>query len=162
MYAFLSDPAFIKHKKDSNHYIFRNIGLECPSWENILDCLNDTIEKKINLKILDNLGFVLLENTDKLPGTFDFLNYLSSTTKQKVSAHCYISMLSASKTFGRHNDSSDVFFWQVQGKSKWIVEDHIISEYILEKNDMIFVPKGMVHEVIPLGPRAGISFGIDH
>jgi len=162
MYEFLLDPTFIEHKNNSKHYIFRNIGLEGPSWENILDCLNDTIEQRINLKILDNLGFVLLENINTLPGVFDFLTYLSSTTKQTVSAHCYISMLSVSNTFGRHNDNSDVFFWQVQGKSKWLVEDYNTSEYILEKNDMIFVPKGMVHEVIPLGPRAGISFGIDY
>lgn len=161
MYEFLSATSFLESKKKNKHYIFKNVNMILPSWEEILHCLDETVSKKSKLKILDNLGFVVLE-TQSISSAQSFLQHISLITDKPVSAHCYISFLSSSKTFGRHNDDSDVYFWQVQGKTKWVVEDEKISEYILEPNDMIYIPRKMIHEVFPLSPRAGISFGVDY
>lgn len=159
MYKFLCNASFLASKQKNKHFIFKDVNMILPSWEEILQYLDETVSRKSKLKILDNLGFVILE-TQSISSAQDFSRYMSSITGQPVSAHCYISLLTSSKTFGRHNDNSDVYFWQVKGKTKWIVEDETISEYILEPNDMIYIPKKMVHEVFPLCPRAGISFGI--
>ena len=57
-------------------------------------------------------------------------------------------------TYGKHKDNIDVYFWQVQGISEWIInEEHIL----LNPSDLLFVEKGVYHEVIPKTPRAGIS-----
>jgi len=161
MYEFLTNPSFLENKSKNKHHFFKDVKMDLPSWDDILHCLDENVSKKSKLKILDNLGFVILE-TQSISPVQDFLQHILSTVNRPVSAHCYISFLSTSKTFGRHNDDSDVYFWQVQGKTKWIVEDETIAEYILEPNDMIYVPKKMIHEVFPLSPRAGISFGVDY
>ena len=70
-------------------------------------------------------------------------------------AHLYFNIVTQAKTFGKHKDTIDVWFWQCQGVTKWIIEDK--EEYILNAGDLIYIPKGFHHEVVPLSPRLGIS-----
>jgi len=56
--------------------------------------------------------------------------------------------------FGRHNDDMDVWFWQCQGLSRWVLDD---KEFTLEPGDLIYVKKGIYHNVSALTPRAGVS-----
>ena len=72
----------------------------------------------------------------------------------------YLSMSSKSQGFGKHNDTTDVWFWQFIGQTTWTVYDTEEVIYTLSPGDMIYVPKGMYHDVKPLSPRAGLSFGI--
>ncbi len=81
---------------------------------------------------------------------------------ENLSAHMYISLSKRSKTFDKHKDNSDVWFWQCIGKTKWeIFESDTIYSYILEPGDFIYVPKNMFHKTTPLSSRVGISFGVD-
>ena len=70
-------------------------------------------------------------------------------------AHLYFNIVTQAKTFGKHKDWMDVWFWQCQGVTKWIIEDK--EEYILNAGDLIYIPTGFHHEVVPLSPRLGIS-----
>ena len=70
-------------------------------------------------------------------------------------AHLYFNITTKAKTFGKHKDTMDVYFWQCQGVTKWIIEDK--EEVILNPGDLIFIPKGVYHTVIPLSPRLGVS-----
>ena len=70
-------------------------------------------------------------------------------------AHLYINITTDVGTFGIHKDTVDVHYWQVQGKTKWIIEKK--DEYVLEPGDLIYVPEGVYHSVIPQGPRVGVS-----
>jgi mannose-6-phosphate isomerase-like protein (cupin superfamily) len=161
MFNFLQDSTFTANRQSNKHYVFRNVQLETPSWSDILNNLNTNVVSNTKIKILDNLGFVTLdaENIILVKPLFEAIKL---TTSNKCSAHCYISLLEISGTFGRHNDNADVFFWQVQGSSKWVVEQDSVCEYILYPNDIIYIPRFVIHEVQPLGPRAGISIGIDY
>ena len=69
-------------------------------------------------------------------------------------AHLYFNITTVGENFGNHKDNEDVYFWQCQGISKWIIED---KEYILEPGDLIIVPAGVYHNVKALTPRAGVS-----
>ncbi len=69
-------------------------------------------------------------------------------------AHLYFNISTNAETFGKHKDTMDVYFWQCQGVTKWIVED---DEVILNPGDLIYIPKGVYHNVIPLTPRLGVS-----
>jgi len=133
-----------------------------PTWSDILAELNRTIQCKEKLKTLDSLGFVLL-HAQNIPSVLSMISIIENITDAKCSAHCYISLLESSATFGRHNDNADVFFWQVQGRTHWTVEQETeIYEYELAADDLIYIPRFMIHQVVPLTPRAGISIGIDY
>ena len=69
-------------------------------------------------------------------------------------AHLYFNISTKAETFGKHKDTMNVYFWQCQGVSKWIVEN---DEVILNPGDLIYIPKGVYHNVIPLTPRLGVS-----
>ncbi len=162
MVNFLQDSDFISKRHGGQHHVVRNVDLETPSWNDILTHLNRNIVSKAKMKILDNLGFVYFD-ADCMPQVNSLLADIRQTTDKPCSAHCYVSLLEISSTFGRHNDNADVFFWQVQGSTQWRVEqDSQVYEYTLLPNDIIYIPRFVVHEVTPLTPRAGISFGIDY
>lgn len=162
MFKFLTDPEFSNNRQTKKHCVFRNINLEAPSWSDILSHLNRNIVSKSKMKVLGNLGFVYFD-AECMPQVNALLTEIKQLTDKPCSAHCYISLLEISDTFGRHNDNADVFFWQVQGSTLWNVEqDSKIYEYTLLPNDIIYIPRFMIHEVKPLTPRAGISIGIDY
>jgi ribosomal protein L16 Arg81 hydroxylase len=73
-------------------------------------------------------------------------------------AHLYISLTHDSCSFGRHNDDSDVYFWQQQGSTLWKFDNK--KPIILKKGDLIYIPKGVHHDVTSLAPRAGLSMGL--
>lgn len=158
---FLEDAEFLEHRKNNKHFVFKNLNLVTPSWDEILNLLNQAIVAGDKRKILENLGFVLY-NAEQIPSVNEVFSKIKKITDLSCSAHCYISLLEISSTFGRHNDTSDVFFWQVQGKTHWRVEQGSVFEYELSPNDLIYIPRFIFHEVRPLTPRVGISIGIDH
>ena len=68
-------------------------------------------------------------------------------------AHLYFNISTKAETFGKHKDTMDVYYWQCQGVTHWIVED---KNVILNPGDLIYIPTGMYHSVTPLSPRLGI------
>ena len=70
-------------------------------------------------------------------------------------AHAYFNLTSTGGTFGKHKDRNNVYYWQCIGKTKWVVDGY--GTFILEPGDLIYIPMGVYHEVIPLTPRLGIS-----
>lgn len=168
MFEFLKDKKFTYNLLTKQHFVLRGLKLDEISWQTILDILDQQLSKNPipdsrYLKCFENHSFVVFEGADQIPVVKNFLTaYNNLYPSCRSSAHIYISLKSDAKTYGRHNDDSDVLFWQIQGKSRWIVEQNEIqSEYVLDRNDAIYIPKRIYHEVIPLGARAGISFGLD-
>tara|TARA_R100001510_G_scaffold41888_1_gene38244 strand:+ start:216 stop:629 length:414 start_codon:yes stop_codon:yes gene_type:complete len=131
--------------------LIKKYNLKTPSWESLLDNLNYSMyEGNSPHGIKHNpLGFFVTHEADKISEVKEVLEKLDLNY-----AHLYLNLLINEETFGRHNDEVDVYFWQVQGISKWIFDK---ENYILEKGDLIIVPKGIYHDVKPLSPRAGIS-----
>jgi len=56
-----------------------------------------------------------------------------------------------------HKDLENVIIIGLYGKTIYIVEN---KEYLIEKGDLISIPKGIVHRAIGLSPRIILSFGI--
>jgi len=126
----------------------KNYNNNTPSWEAILDNFNEAREKNSRIKH-NNLDFFVTLIAEEIPEVKTVLQNLNLSF-----AHSYINLSRQGGTFGNHKDDTDVWFWQVKGKTQWIVENII---YELEEGDLIYVPAGIYHEVIPLGPRCGIS-----
>ena len=139
-----------------------NYAHDLPSWDDILKNIEYNVyHNNPNTKIMENLGFVTTDNS-KIESIESLRKQIHSLKPEEpiCTAHVYISMLTTSKTFGWHNDDTEVYFIQALGQTKWqIEENNEIIEHILNPGDMIFVPKGLRHNTIPLTARVGISIG---
>ena len=161
MYDFLKNPEFLTNRENKHHYFFKDIGLELPTWDDILGVLNQNTKRTSNFKIPKNLVFsIMVGNQLKHAGEFK-AEYAKLDIYKQSSAHLYISLLDTG-TYGRHRDRADVIFWQLQGSTHWLVDDAETAEYTLEPGDAIYIPMGMYHTVKSLSPRAGMSFGLDY
>ena len=127
--------------------------LNTPSWDELLFNLNYSHLNQEEIKN-SSPGFFVAHNAYKIPR----VQYVLQKLKLKE-AHLYINILQNSSTFGEHKDTMDVWFWQVKGVTKWVIENK--EEYTLEEGDLIYIPKGILHNVIPLGSRAGISMSYE-
>tara|TARA_R110002020_G_scaffold132423_2_gene295730 strand:+ start:135 stop:536 length:402 start_codon:yes stop_codon:yes gene_type:complete len=127
--------------------IIKQFNLNTPSWEELLSNLNFSF---IHDEFFEHssTGFFLTLSAFKIETVQKTLKKLGLQH-----AHLYINIVN-SETFGPHKDECDVWFWQVKGQTIWEVEN---EQFNLEEGDLIFVPKGIIHNIIPLGPRAGIS-----
>ena len=125
----------------------KQFNLNTPSWEELLFNLNFCFTHNENVQN-PSPGFFISSPASRIKEVQKVLEELGL---QK--AHLYINVLNTS-TFGPHKDECDVWFWQVRGQTIWEIEN---KQRTLEEGDLIFIPKGTIHEVTPLGPRAGIS-----
>jgi mannose-6-phosphate isomerase-like protein (cupin superfamily) len=119
------------------------------TWNELLFNFNQSVQNNEFIK-QGNYGFYVSHSANKITNLKPILNHLNCNE-----AHLYISLSTKSESFGKHRDDNDVYFWQCQGITKWVIENE--KEYILEPGDLIFVPKNIYHTVISLTPRAGIS-----
>jgi quercetin dioxygenase-like cupin family protein len=56
-----------------------------------------------------------------------------------------------------HTDPYDVFLIGAQGRTLYKTED---EEAVLEKGDIIHIPKGVTHTAIGLDPRIVLSYAL--
>ena len=121
---------------------------EIPSWQACLNNLNETDDFRYG-----NVGFFVSYHTHKIPEVKRVLERLGLHT-----AHTYMNVTTQNYGgLGRHNDTMDVWYWQCQGITSWTFDDAV---YVLQPGDLITIPKGVYHEVIPLTPRLGVSMGV--
>lgn len=165
---FGSDDPILREAFAKKRHLFVKSALmadELPSWQDVLDdlSLNFTENAPTSpINVLDDLGFVTYRG-ERLPKVERIRQVVAKfDTNLPCSAHLYISLMSFSKTFGRHKDSTDVFYIQALGKTHWVIDDDGTHEYDLTVGDMLFIPAEMFHASQPLTPRVGLSIGLDH
>tara|TARA_B100002019_G_C21207882_1_gene567719 strand:+ start:40 stop:471 length:432 start_codon:yes stop_codon:yes gene_type:complete len=134
----------IVHTKEYN--------LDVLSWTEAF--LNYDLSVKLNEEIkFSEPGFFVCHSGHRIEKVKEILNDLNC----KI-AHLYFNITTIAKTFGNHKDTMNVWFWQCQGATKWIIDN---DEYILNPGDLIYVPKETYHNVIPLSPRLGVSMSYE-
>jgi ribosomal protein L16 Arg81 hydroxylase len=135
-----------------------------PSWEEIILDFDYNIRNDFHVKLLENYGIVTHNghNIESVKRIKDHIHKNFGEYQSLCTAHIYISLLSFSSTFGRHKDSTDVYFILAQGSMSWKVEyEDGDYETTMSPGDMIFLPKGIYHTPFPITPRVGISIGFD-
>ena len=130
---------------------------------NFIETINEFNEKNFikDKESLENKS-VIISNAFNVKKEFSFLvdffklkiPLLNNCNKNDV--HVYASFSKKSKSFKLHKDNAHNFILQTEGKSHWIVKD--MFNIILEPNDIIYIPKMVEHECIPLGKRISLSF----
>lgn len=146
---------------DTEPYVTRDTCFRKPTWDEVIDLLDFSFHNNQPYKDSGNYGLVV-HCAERIPSVLDVINQIKKEHEYclGIDAHVYMSLSSKSKTFGRHNDNVDVFFWQVKGQTRWVVEGSQKVTTTLNSGDIIYVPKGQYHDTRPLGPRFGISFGV--
>jgi ribosomal protein L16 Arg81 hydroxylase len=87
---------------------------------------------------------------------FIYLNKEFNTKNLKSDIYLFFSFTSGGKGLA-HSDVEDVHIVGLHGKTMYIVEN---KEHLVEKGDLLIIPKGVAHRAIGLSPRIILSFGI--
>jgi hypothetical protein len=144
-----------------HHEYMKEVLMKTPSWQDFIDQIDFSFLNKLLLKGNPDFGIVI-ENSDTIRHVRNLEHRIIKNNPNHRLTHtqCYLSLSSKSTTFGKHNDTTDVWFWQCIGQTKWTVWDPDPITYILSPGDIIYVPVGMYHDPRPVTPRAGMSIGI--
>jgi len=134
---------------NNKFYLKKNYNNNVLAWDIILNNFNESVKKNALIKY-NPIGFFVSHDAHDISKLKPVLKDLKCNV-----AHLYFNIATSGETFGNHKDTTDVWFWNCQGKTKWIIENK--EQFILEPGDLIFVKKGIFHNAIPLTPRAGIS-----
>ena len=166
MYQFLNNQTFLHKRRNCEHYFFGNINnndsLPSLEWSDFINCLNYSVHEKKSMKILSGCRYIMHDHSS-IPSIQSLVESLAKLDPNvECSAHIYMHLASTSDGFGSHTDTSDVWFWQVIGSTSWSVIGDRIYRYILNPGDLIYIPRGMPHDVKSITPRVGISFGLDY
>lgn len=150
-------------RSSANCLKFTVANLPTLTWDCVLTCLNENVKYNRPLKVSQRFGIVIHDTTmnSAICDLIKEIGFLDSDLKS--SAHLYVSLTDTAETFGWHKDTSDVIFWQAIGKTLFSVrQGYRIIDHILEPNDLLYIPRGIMHNTRPLTPRAGVSFGLDY
>jgi len=137
-------------------YFIREFNMNVVSWTEAFLSYDRSVRNQNHIKF-NPPGFFVSHEGHDIEKAKNVMNELECNH-----AHLYFNITTKTKTYGRHKDTVDVWFWQCQGATKWILDDKHLGgnwtdEVILNPGDLIFIPKNMYHNVIPLSPRLGIS-----
>ena len=143
----------MKIMKNNNFKLQKKFNDDVVTWEEAIADYDNSKNKNLHVKESSPYGFFVTHNIDYLPKVKKVLDILNLNF-----AHLYCNLTTNAPTFGEHVDQVDVYFWQCQGSTKWIINEKI---FILNSGDLLFVPSGVKHNVIPLCPRIGISMSYD-
>ena len=134
--------------RNSDPFVVVEYNLNVVDWTEAF--LNYDKSVHLNKEIKFNYpGFFVSHEGHNIDKVKDVLKDLECNT-----AHLYFNVTTKAETFGKHKDTMDVYYWQCQGVTQWVVED---KNVILNPGDLIYIPSGMYHSVTPLSPRLGIS-----
>jgi len=161
-FDFLKNESFLEARNYKTSFFFGKLNLPTLTWDEVLEELEKHIVSNLDYDPKNNLRFIIFETTH--PTIKEFVKQYSTLDPQlHCGAHGYINLMSKSGENGRHKDQADVLFWQITGKTHWLVEDiDCTKNYILNPGDAVYVPRSVYHTVTSLSPRAGISFGLDY
>ena len=143
------EPEEVKYEELKCVEYHKNFDCEVPDWQSILeDFSTSLLEGAETLHICPS--FFVSHNSYRIPEVGKVLSKVGCRV-----AHSYINLAATGDGFGWHSDDRDVWFWQVQGYTKWELEGG--AEYLLSPGDLLEVPKQMSHRVTSSTPRCGIS-----
>jgi len=156
------------------------------SFERVL-CYQNGRKKKATIDELDFImsGFSAYPTTIILPSAHrinkrinDASLIIEKILGRAIFANLYYSN-SNSRTFPKHYDGHDVLALQLTGSKEWVLYEPIvdnaidskkitteakfISKITLNKNELLYIPRGLIHEVTSTADDSlHISFGVKH
>ncbi len=157
---YFTDPELTARRQQGKHYKFSADFPEV-TWAEVLRCLDYSVKLDRPVRTMPNFGIVVhdLRASKGLALVLDEFALLDP--EARATGHLYLSLTSKAETIGWHSDTCDVIYWQAIGVTEFAVEDNGIVRYTLQPGDAIYIPKGMMHDTKPMGPRCGVSMGLE-
>jgi ribosomal protein L16 Arg81 hydroxylase len=127
---------------------------------NLLD--RNNLSSQISSNFLNNFIFEsvfkisLVEQDSFFYELFNLLQNKFNNLNKKSDLDLYFSLVSGNKSI-THRDGYDVYILGVYGKTLYRVND---EDFIVEKGDLLYIPKNELHKAIGLTPRITLSYGI--
>ena len=88
----------------------------------------------------------------------EIISLLQNTCPDKQITNIAFIGFGKHKSFPLHKDSMDVLLLQVKGRIKLKVEK---INKVMVPGDVVYIPRGTDHEILPLQSRVTYSFGIE-
>jgi len=146
----LSKPLFLKNFFTLNQEIDFNKTVYYLDFSEEFSSVEDSRIKIVNFDRFDEIKYI----QDEL------ISYLNCSSK-KINTHLYASLnkFGITKT---HVDSGTVFLLCTFGKVIYNIYNSVDSfdSVLIEKGDLLYIPSGIFHSTIPIGPRVVISIGV--
>lgn len=157
---YFTDPTLLARRQEGRHYKF-SAAFPAVSWDEVFRCLDYSVKLDRPLRTSPNFGIVIhdVRASKTLTGVLGQFSQLDPSSS--ATAHLYVSLTGQAETIGWHKDTCDVIYWQAIGLTEFSVDDSGIVRYTLAPGDAIYVPAGMMHDTKPLGPRCGVSLGLE-
>jgi len=145
-----------------------------PEWSDIINSIDVAMKEESiqacpphceqigNVRFFDRL-LLAVNSAERYdyPGLNEIKEYFKSVDVEFLKSLVIVHFSTLQKTTGRHYDDKSVIYIQLINSVVWNVwENDVKKEFVLEPGDIMFMPKMIEHEVIPLMPRVAITFGI--
>ena len=164
-------------------FVFKNVVQDNPGWQHFIDHINKEIhtpmdiprnthkpfnERIINGVTLKSLFYIdaRVRNMEKFPKYLEVFQTLKNSIEKDVyPVSVFVNFIANEYNIPKHSDKRETLFWQCIGKTFWHVyppSSEFPVSYTLEPGDILYVPKGVEHEVIIEEPRASIAFGYEN
>jgi mannose-6-phosphate isomerase-like protein (cupin superfamily) len=79
----------------------------------------------------------------------------------RVDVHLYLVPPGGDASFDFHRDDRDVWVHLVYGRKRFITRSSDIEQcWDLSAGDELYIPMGVLHRAVPMGPSALMSFGV--
>ena len=121
---------------------------------NFDDTLSSMFEEKPEFELFPQ------ETLDNLfNGLNEVINFFDNVFEEKVNyGECYVNFHSNASIKPAHNDKWTAVVLSCIGNIEWrIFDKENYTSYITEPGDVIVIPQGVMHSVVPLEPRLSIS-----
>lgn len=93
----------------------------------------------------------------------DLRSQIKSSLKYNLlDCDIYASLSAFHAGTNQHVDQESVFILNCCGKVCYNIYEEEIHSYIIEEQDAIFIPSGVVHSAVPLTPRISLSFRVEN
>jgi mannose-6-phosphate isomerase-like protein (cupin superfamily) len=163
-------------KTNSFPYVFKNICPNVPQWDQFIKHIdfeyhnpkaafipnNPYRERFIKGVLFKNPMYLNVHNptTNFYPEInlfFDIFNKAIPYSGTPLAAYINFSKEEASNP---HFDKKDHLYWQCIGSTQWkfYKDDKLIENVEVNPGDVVYIPAGVVHDVLTNGPRAALQF----
>lgn len=127
---------------------------------NLLDKDNFTsmiASNYLNSFILESVFKInLIEQDSFFHELFNLLQNNFNKDNKKSDLHLFFSLVSGNKSI-THKDENDVYIVGAHGKTLYRVNN---EDFVVEKGDLLHIPKYEIHKAIGFTPRVSLSYGI--
>jgi hypothetical protein len=175
-----------KAKDNKTAVVFRGLFENTPKWEDFVgmldfkfnslnqqntvnDYLNRFIEKDnrvCDILVFHDLDMHVFDVIDYKPS---FYNHITNWIKEvfeinNLGTKALINFVGNEGDYGIHVDDHDVILWGCVGSVSWNIysSESEYKTYVINAGDVLFAPKGVIHEAVVTEPRASIVFGFNY